>query len=66
MFSGLELNQLADTMGERGIRMRIGLDELVGDVEDNRGEAGEDEEDETEDEDEIEYNAREKRRLMPY
>jgi len=50
-------------MAERGIRLRKGLDEVVGDmvdegIEEERGGSG--------DEDEIEHNARELRRLMPY
>lgn len=52
-------------MAERGIRMRRGLDELLEgwteEAEDNRAEASD-----TEDGDEIEHNARELRRLMPY
>ena len=50
-------------MAERGIRMRRGLDELLEgwteEGEDNRAE-------ESDAEDEIEHNARELRRLMPY
>ena len=52
-------------MAERGIRMRRGLDEMLDgwteDGEDNRAEAQSGTED-----DEIEHNARELRRLMPY
>lgn len=50
-------------MAERGLRLHQGLDEvadLVHDVEDNK------DGDEDEDEDDIEYNARELRRLKPY
>ena len=50
-------------MAERGIRMRRGLDEMLEgwteEVEDNRPES-------SGTEDEIEHNARELRRLMPY
>ncbi|KZT75158.1 hypothetical protein DAEQUDRAFT_720374 [Daedalea quercina L-15889] len=63
VFSGRELNEWAETMAERGIRMRRGLDEVldgwIEETEDNR--AGE-----SAGEDEIEHNARELRRLMPY
>lgn len=58
-----ELNALADTMIERGIRLRQGLDEVmegVETVEDGGGDGSETSEDE------IEHNARELRRLMPY
>ncbi|KAH9937158.1 NRDE-2, necessary for RNA interference-domain-containing protein [Fomitopsis serialis] len=62
-FSGRELNGWAETMAERGIRMRRGLDEMLEgwteEGEDNK--AGE-----SDAEDEIEHNARELRRLMPY
>ncbi|KAG5636350.1 hypothetical protein H0H81_008346 [Sphagnurus paluster] len=61
MFSGQELRGLADTMAERGLRMRMGLDEGLegweGEVEETMWEGGTDE---------IEDNARELRRLMPY
>ncbi|KAF9474100.1 hypothetical protein BDN70DRAFT_885209 [Pholiota conissans] len=58
-----ELNALADTMAERGIRLRQGLDEVIEGVEtavEGEGEGSESSEDE------IEHNARELRRLMPY
>ena len=62
-FRSRELNEWAETMAERGIRMRRGLDELLEgwteEGEDNRAE-------ESDAEDEIEHNARELRRLMPY
>ena len=64
VFSTRELNQWADTMAERGIRMRVGLDEVVGEMADNKSE---DERSEVGDgEDEIEQIAKERRRLMPY
>ncbi|KAF9462110.1 NRDE-2, necessary for RNA interference-domain-containing protein [Collybia nuda] len=63
VFSAHELRAMADTMAERGIRLRRGLEEgLVGWKEtkatdmDSSGESG----------DEIEEDARELRRLMPY
>jgi len=61
VFSASELDDFGEVMAERSIRMRKGLDEIVGEwmeakqMEDN--ESGEDE---------IEYNARELRRLKPY
>ena len=65
MFEPRELNQIGEAMAERGIRMRVGLDEVVGELEDKKvkTEADADLED---DRDEIEHNARELRRLMPY
>ena len=67
VFSTRELKLLAETMAERRIRMRVGLDEVVGDWTDNvhgaREEMGEPE---SGDSDEIEERARELRRLMPY
>ena len=67
VFSPRELNELADTMAERGIRMRQGLDEvLMGwtDPTARRQAMGSDEDEDAEDE--VEYNARELRRLRPY
>ena len=65
MFEPRELNQIGEAMAERGIRMRVGLDEVVSELEDKKvkTEADSDLED---DRDEIEHNARELRRLMPY
>lgn len=65
VFTGRELQDWAEAMVERGLRLRRGLDDAMeGFVDDetvvvtkNGGE---------EDEDEIEYNARELRRLRPY
>ncbi|KAI0721328.1 NRDE-2, necessary for RNA interference-domain-containing protein [Cerioporus squamosus] len=66
VFEARELNQFGDTMSERGIRMRVALDEVVGEVEDgSKVKAEVDSEDEDEG-DEIEHNARELRRLMPF
>lgn len=66
VFSTHELKLLADTMAERRIRMRVGLDEVgdwTGNVNRAREEVGEPA---SGDEDEIEQRARELRRLMPY
>ncbi|KAF9270085.1 hypothetical protein L218DRAFT_976056 [Marasmius fiardii PR-910] len=62
VFTGRELNGLAELMVERGIRMRRGLDEVVSDW---KGEADIGKENE-EEEDEIEFNSRELKRLKPY
>ena len=61
VFQVHELNALAETMVERGIRLRRGLEDVIesGVVEAERQE-------DNESEDEIEHNARELRRLMPY
>lgn len=54
-------------MAERGVRMRVGLDEAVGEWRENGGDARRINEEGGEDEDdEIESSARELRRLMPY
>ncbi|KAK1228610.1 hypothetical protein PQX77_008204 [Marasmius sp. AFHP31] len=63
VFSGRELNSLAELMAERGIRMRRELDEVVADW---NGADKSDEEGAMGGEDEIEYNSRELRRLKPY
>lgn len=52
-------------MAERGIRMRRGLDEMLDGWTEDGEDNGAAEESGTED-DEIEHNARELRRLMPY
>ncbi|TFK36838.1 NRDE-2, necessary for RNA interference-domain-containing protein [Crucibulum laeve] len=65
VFSAHELNGLGDTMVERGMRLRRGLDEVLegwGGV----GLDGEGDRESEESGDEIEHNARELRRLMPY
>lgn len=63
VFSPQELNSFADTMAERDLRMRKGLDEVLEGWEGNRGTTSDDS---GESADELEYNARELRRLMPY
>lgn len=62
VFSAPELNQVADTMAERGLRLRKGLDEVLEGLQYPIMDQVEDEIDE----DEIEYNASELRRLKPY
>jgi hypothetical protein len=62
VFDGKELQSLADLMVERGIRLRQALDDAVEGIEEHNG-ALEDNMDEM---DEIEHNAQELRRLMPY
>lgn len=66
MFSPRELNELAETMAERGIRMRQGLDEVLEGWSDPAANRHIAEVGENDAEDEIEYNARELRRLRPY
>ncbi|ESK97958.1 hypothetical protein Moror_896 [Moniliophthora roreri MCA 2997] len=69
VFSARELNTLADVMAERGIRMRRGLDEAVADwkgEEEKTIGVDDDDDDDDDYEDEIEYNARELKRLKPY
>nr|VWO94247.1 Pre-mRNA-splicing factor CLF1 (crooked-neck-like protein 1) [Ganoderma boninense] len=68
VFSTRELRLLGETMAERRIRMRVGLDEAVGDWTDNVNRARGEPQPASEpgDEDEIEESARELRRLMPY
>lgn len=67
LFTPRELNELGDTMAERGIRMRRALDEAVeGWVESNTRLPLSTEDDVERGEEEIEYNARELRRLRPY
>jgi len=61
VFQVHELNALAETMAERGIRLRQGLESVM---ENNVVEA--DGQEDNESEDEIEHNTRELRRLMPY
>lgn len=53
---------MADTMAERGLRLRKGLDEVLEGLQYPIMDQVEDEIDE----DEIEYNASELRRLKPY
>ena len=63
VFDARELNAFADTMAERELRMRKGLDEMLEGWEEEMEEKDKYEEDST---DELEYNASELRRLMPY
>ncbi|KAI0375320.1 DUF1740-domain-containing protein [Pilatotrama ljubarskyi] len=65
-FSARELNEWADTMAERGVRMRVGLDEVVGEWRDNAVARRRADDEDGGSEDEIERQARELRRLMPY
>lgn len=63
VFSARELNDWAETMAERGMRMRTGLDEELEGWKETEEESG------SEDggmADEMEYNASELRRLRPY
>lgn len=69
-FSERELSSWGETMAERGLRLRQGLEDVLltqperthaHDDDDDDEDNGEDEE-----EDEIESNARELRRLRPY
>ena len=64
VFEPHELNAFANTMAERQIRMRTGLDAIL-DIRESVA-AKEVEEDSSNSESEIEHNARELRRLMPY
>lgn len=69
MFDPRELNELGDTMVERGIRIRHTLDEATKKWVDPRvplPSAVDSGEDSKGGEEEIEYNAQELRRLMPY
>ncbi|KAL0579360.1 hypothetical protein V5O48_002636 [Marasmius crinis-equi] len=63
VFSGRELNSLAELMAERGIRMRRDLDEVVAGWTGDEKRVGEED---MEEEDEIEFNSRELKRLKPY
>jgi hypothetical protein len=60
MFNTQELNAWAESMAERGLRIRKGLDEILETTEEDLVQ--------TDDygEEEIEYNAEELRRLRPY
>lgn len=59
------MNAFADTMAERGIRTRNGLDELLEGWKETTGLDVEMKSPDS-DEDELEYNASELRRLRPY
>lgn len=64
VFTTHELDSLADTMAERGLRLRQGLDEVLEEmnfVEDKTRDDFYDMSD-----DEIEHNAKELKRLKPY
>ncbi|KAF8634417.1 hypothetical protein AX15_000868 [Amanita polypyramis BW_CC] len=64
VFNSQELITIADTMAERGIRMRQGLEEILEGWTMER--VTEQEEEEDNELDEIEENAHQLRRLMPY
>ena len=64
-FSARELQRFGDAMAERRLRMRVGLDEVVGEWAQETGGASWKAED-GQAEDEIEQNARDYRRLLPY
>ncbi|KAI0094968.1 NRDE-2, necessary for RNA interference-domain-containing protein [Irpex rosettiformis] len=68
VFNSKELNELGDTMAERGIRLREGLDEALEVWSESHGRVKGMDDDESEDygEEEIERNADELRRLKPY
>ncbi|KAI0348412.1 hypothetical protein BDW22DRAFT_1350623 [Trametopsis cervina] len=67
VFSTRELTGLAETMAERGIRLREGLDEALEGWQGNvRGIGGAYDDGEDYGEEEIEHNADELRRLKPY
>jgi hypothetical protein len=63
VFDARELRSLTDLMAERGLRMRVDLNEAIGEANLDGLAANNRDEDI---QDEIEYNAQELRRLMPY
>ena len=65
MYTARELAVLADTMAERGIRLRRTLEDILEEhgVDEGRAENGARVD---EGETELEYESRERRRLMPY
>jgi hypothetical protein len=63
VFNPIELNSFFDAMAERGIRMRRDLEEFLEGWEENGAES--EDMDESGD-DEIEYKAKELRRLQPF
>jgi hypothetical protein len=66
VFTARELDAWAETMAERGIRMRVGLDEVVeGAARDRTSELMDEDRAEYGEED-VERNADELRRLRPY
>lgn len=64
MFSAQELNGFADTMAERELRLRRGLDEFLEGWAEKTG--SDMDEDEKDNEDEIENAAKEYRQRLPY
>lgn len=66
VFSTQELRELGETMAERGLRMRVGLDEALGDWEALSGPVSALRETEDVGEEDIEHRAEEFRRLRPY
>ncbi|KIJ68583.1 hypothetical protein HYDPIDRAFT_24843 [Hydnomerulius pinastri MD-312] len=64
-FKHSELSDFADIMAERGLRMRRGLDEYGLELTEGSGDVSDDESTGPSDDD-IEYEAKERRRLMPY
>lgn len=62
-FSAHELKSLWETMIERGLRIRKGLEEVIEEWDDGNGSGVEENGPEL---DEIEYNSRELARLKPY
>jgi hypothetical protein len=64
VFASHELNALADTMAERGLRLHCELDEVVPNGMDMI--KNHEQENRNDSEDEIEHNAKELRRLRPY
>lgn len=64
VFDSHELNSFADTMAERGLRMRQNLDEFTDAYQPVENVVVDSDEEILDDD--IEYNATELRRLMPY
>ena len=65
VFMTHELNALADTMAERGLRLHQGLDEALGEMVVVENKEGDDDYSDRSD-DEIERNAKELKRLKPF
>ena len=65
VFTTHELNALADTMAERGLRLHQGLDEVLEQMHVVENKMRDDIND-MGDDDEIEHNAKELKRLKPY
>jgi hypothetical protein len=66
VFTPRELNDFAETMAERGIRMRTGLDEMLVGWTDDRMEMSRDLGEGDYGERDIELEADDRRRLRPY